>query len=116
MLTRGALIVLEGVDRVGKSTQALRLLEALRVRSLSAQLMTFPNRSTPIGQMISQYLKGDQQLEDRVVHLLFSANRWEMCQQLEDLLTCGTSVIVDRYAYSGVAYSAAKPNLDLEWC
>ena len=23
---------------------------------------------------------------------------------------------MDRYAYSGVAYSAAKPNLSLDWC
>ena len=116
MITRGALIVLEGVDRVGKSTQAVRLLEGLRSQSYSSHLMTFPNRSTPIGQIISQYLKGDQHLDDRVIHLLFSANRWEMRQELEQLLSSGTSVIVDRYAYSGVAYSAAKPSLDFEWC
>lgn len=115
-VSRGALIVFEGVDRVGKSTQAVRLLEALRSRSVSAQLMIFPNRSTPIGQMINQYLKGDHHLDDRVIHLLFSANRWESSQQMEDLLRCGNTVIVDRYAYSGVAYSASKPNLDLEWC
>ena len=115
MITRGAFIVFEGVDRVGKSTQAVRLLEALRSH-YPAQLMTFPDRSTTIGQMISQYLKGDKQLDDRVIHLLFSANRWEMRTQLEEMLSCGTSVIVDRYAYSGVAYSAAKPTLDFEWC
>ena len=28
----------------------------------------------------------------------------------------GTCLIVDRYAYSGVAYTAAKPGFDLEWC
>ena len=28
----------------------------------------------------------------------------------------GTHVLVDRYAYSGVAFSAAKPRLSLEWC
>ena len=28
----------------------------------------------------------------------------------------GTHVLVDRYAYSGVAFSAAKPGLSLEWC
>jgi dTMP kinase len=33
-------------------------------------------------------------------------------------LASGTTVVVDRYAYSGVAYSAAKdiPGMDLEWC
>jgi dTMP kinase len=30
--------------------------------------------------MIDAYLKGDQQAEDHVIHLLFSANRWEAAQ------------------------------------
>lgn len=36
-----------------------------------------PDRSTSIGQMIDSYLKNDSQQEDHVIHLLFSANRWE---------------------------------------
>ena len=35
------------------------------------------DRSTPIGQMIDSYLKSDVTMEDHVIHLLFSANRWE---------------------------------------
>lgn len=35
------------------------------------------DRSTPTGQLIDQYLRGQIQLEDHAVHLLFSANRWE---------------------------------------
>jgi thymidylate kinase len=33
-------------------------------------------------------------------------------------LQCGTSLVVDRYAYSGVAYSAAKglAGMDAAWC
>jgi dTMP kinase len=33
-------------------------------------------------------------------------------------LQSGTTLVVDRYAYSGVAYSAAKgvPGMDVEWC
>ena len=33
----------------------------------------------------------------------------------EAKLKSGTSLIVDRYSYSGVAFSAAK-GLDIEWC
>jgi len=66
--------------------------------------------------MIDHYLKGDQQLEDHVIHLLFSANRWEHVTRIKSLLTSGTNVIIDRYAYSGVAYSAAKKGMDFEWC
>lgn len=31
-------------------------------------------------------------------------------------LRAGTHVIMDRYAFSGVAFSAAKPGLDAAWC
>jgi dTMP kinase len=37
----------------------------------------FPDRTTPIGKMIDNYLKGEAEQEDHVIHLLFSANRWE---------------------------------------
>lgn len=34
---------------------------------------------------------------------------------MESKLQSGITLIVDRYAYSGVAFSAAK-GLDIEWC
>lgn len=39
---RGALIVLEGVDRAGKSTQSRRLVEALKATGHQAELLRFP--------------------------------------------------------------------------
>ena len=54
---------------------------------------------------------------DQAIHLLFSANRWEHAAAIESILTSGTSIICDRYYYSGCVYSAAKgiPGLDLAW-
>jgi dTMP kinase len=31
-------------------------------------------------------------------------------------LSAGTHVVMDRYAFSGVAFSSAKPGLDVDWC
>ena len=42
VMSRGAFIVIEGLDRSGKSTQATRLLERLRGVSNSVQLLKFP--------------------------------------------------------------------------
>lgn len=42
---RGALIVLEGCDRSGKSTQCKRLVEALNNKGIPSQLMRFPGNS-----------------------------------------------------------------------
>ena len=75
--SRGALIVLEGLDRSGKTSQSSRLLSYLEGLGHSTELWRFPDRSTSVGQMISAYLSNKSHLDDRTIHLLFSANRWE---------------------------------------
>ncbi|OQR94746.1 thymidylate kinase [Achlya hypogyna] len=113
MVPRGALILLEGVDRCGKSTQAKLLANAL-----GGVLQNFPDRTTSIGSTINAYLSNTCEMNDRAIHLLFSANRWEAADRLRENLAQGRHVIMDRYSYSGVAFTAAKnqPGLNLEWC
>ncbi|XP_034439104.1 thymidylate kinase [Hippoglossus hippoglossus] len=113
---RGALIVLEGVDKAGKTTQCQKLLQALQQSGQSVEMMRFPDRSTTIGQLISAYLQKKSDLEDHTVHLLFSANRWEMVPLMKEKLEQGTTLVVDRYAFSGVAFTSAKPGFCLDWC
>ena len=112
---------------------------------IAAELWRFPDRTIPSGKKVSAYLTGELELDDAAVHMLFSQNRWECrlatvlvistgilparggtpqplvfcCRdKLEQALMSGTSLIVDRYAYSGAAYTAAKhiAGLDLQWC
>lgn len=109
--SEGLLIVFEGADRVGKSTQAKLLHSSLQ----NSSLYQFPNRSTKIGQLINSYLNREIELEDRAVHLLFSANRWEMRAQIEKDLREGKKVVVDRYIYSGITYSISS-GLDYDFC
>ncbi len=84
------------------------------------------------GSLINKYLECSTELDDHAIHLLFSANRWELLYvflsflgwifsmhlslnisthrpDMKKLLQKGTNVIVDRYSYSGIAFSAAKP-------
>ncbi|KJZ71271.1 hypothetical protein HIM_09344 [Hirsutella minnesotensis 3608] len=113
---RGAFIVLEGLDRSGKTTQAKLLEQRFVEAGRPVKVMRFPDRSTPIGQMIDGYLKSDVEMEDHAIHLLFSANRWEAAQ-IHALLAGGTTIICDRFYHSGMVYSAAKrnPSLPLSW-
>ncbi|XP_075244001.1 thymidylate kinase-like [Convolutriloba macropyga] len=114
---RGALIVFEGLDRVGKSTQAQKLLRRIEESGKKAELMKFPDRSTHIGKSINDYLtNSSSKLNDRAIHLLFSANRWEKIDEMEQKLKSGISLIVDRYAFSGAAYTCAKPGFSMPWC
>ncbi|KOS17014.1 Thymidylate kinase [Escovopsis weberi] len=114
---RGAFIVLEGVDRSGKTTQVKLLEQRFVEEGVRVKMMRFPDRSTPIGQMIDGYLKSSVDMEDHAIHLLFSANRWEAASRIRSLLASGTTVICDRFYHSGIVYSAAKrnPSLGLAW-
>ena len=49
-----------------------------------------------------------------MIHLLFTINRWELKQKIIDSLMEGKHLILDRYSYSGVAYTAAK-GIDFNW-
>lgn len=42
-----------------------------------AELWSFPDRTTAVGDMIDTYLSSKADLDDAAIHLLFSANRWE---------------------------------------
>lgn len=112
---RGMVIVLEGLDRVGKSTQCKQLIESLRKQGRRAELIRFPDRTLATGKLISEYLSGKTNINGQTVHLLFTANRWELFPRMLDLLNSGTTLVIDRYSYSGIAYSSAK-GLDFDWC
>ncbi|KAI4170032.1 MAG: hypothetical protein LQ343_005281 [Gyalolechia ehrenbergii] len=107
-MLRGGLIVIEGLDRAGKSTQCEKLSQALQQQG---------HRSTPIGQSIDAYLRGESHQEDHAIHLLFSANRWEAARQIKEDIGNGITIIIDRYYYSGIVYSVAKErqDLSLDW-
>ena len=126
---RGLLIVFEGLDRAGKTTQSQRLLESLQSEGYRVKLFRFPNRTTPIGQIINEYLKSkpddnsnniknmdnaSTKMDNstyyyyRALHLLFSANRWECLYEIETALQSGIHVIIDRYVWSGIAYTHAR--------
>jgi dTMP kinase len=105
------MMVFQGVDRCGKSTQT-----AMLGKALDAELMRFPDRTTAIGIMINSYLAQGVDMDDRAVHLLFSANRWEAKANIEKTLASGKHIVCDRYAYSGVAFSGAKEGMNMEWC
>ncbi|XP_076626467.1 thymidylate kinase [Colletes latitarsis] len=113
---RGALIVFEGCDRAGKSTQVKMLLEALNKLNIPAAGRNFPNRKTCIGALINNFLSQKQEFPPEAAHLMFSANRWECREEILKTLRSGISLIIDRYASSGAAYTAATSSRSLAWC
>ena len=110
---KGMFIVFEGCDGCGKTSQT-KLLQESKILSPSINIV-FPDRTTVIGKIISDYLQKKVDIPDKAVHLLYTANRWELADMINKNIEEGVSIICDRYWYSGAAYDIAK-GLSKEWC
>lgn len=115
--TRGAFILFEGCDRVGKSTQCSMLVDYLKKEGHDVELFRFPDRDTQVGKTIDAYLQNKANLNDRVVHLMFSMNRHECSAKILTALAAGKTIVCDRYVFSGVAYTMSKgEEFSYDWC
>lgn len=113
---RGSFILFEGCDRSGKTTQSKLLVKKLKSLNVNAKLMSFPDRETESGRLLDKYLSNSIEVcSNEYIHLLFALNRWEAFTKMKTLLEEGTTLVVDRYSYSGIAYSVAK-GLKFDWC
>jgi dTMP kinase len=110
-LPKGKIIVFEGIDKAGKTTQA-KLLEK-KLGSKCARI-DFPDYSTPVGKEIKQFLDGKRNYPDEVKMMLLSANRWEKKGEIEKMVSKGTTVIMNRYYQSNLVYGISK-GLKLDW-
>ena len=114
-MNRGLLIVLEGIDQCGKTTISKLLKNKLEELNLKTIIQTFPDKSTLIGNVINSYLQGNTKLSPQESHLLYSLNRHEKKNFMEDKLYNNYNIICDRYIFSGIAYSLAN-GLDYDFC
>ena len=110
-LPKGKIIVFEGIDKAGKTTQAKLLEKKLGSKCVR---IDFPDYSTPIGKEIRQFLDGKRNYPDEVKMMLLSANRWEKKGEIEKMLSKGTTVIMNRYYQSNLVYGISK-GLKLDW-
>jgi dTMP kinase len=113
---RGKFILFEGCDHSGKTTQSKKLVKSLMELNIKTEYFCFPIRNTIIGNLIKQYLEKKIDFSPQVIHLLFSANRWEKKEEMEKLLNEGVNLVVDRYSFSGIVYSSIKENMEMDWC
>ena len=113
-VAKGKIIVIEGTDKAGKTTQSRLLLEALKVSGKVCVILDFPDYTTPIGMEIRAFLDGKRDYPSEAKHLLFSANRWEKKKEIESMVENGTLVIMNRYWQSNLAYGTAN-GMDANW-
>jgi dTMP kinase len=113
-LRKGKIIVLEGIDKAGKSTQSKLLMDYLKLSGKICTLITFPDYSTSIGAEIKAFLEGKRDYPIELKHILLSANRWEKKKEIESMVDSGTIVIINRYYQSNLVYGTSN-GLNLRW-
>jgi dTMP kinase len=105
IVPRGKLIVFEGAEGAGKTTQIRLLAERFGAQGLSAVAVREPG-GTPVGDAIREILLDpEQQITAATEALLFMASRAELiAREIRPALDGGDVVLLDRFFLSTYAY------------
>ena len=111
-MARGRLIVFEGVEGAGKTTQIRILVERLAAGGITARGVREPG-GTPVGDEIREILlHPEKEIGPPTEALLFMASRAELVSsELRPALKEGVIILVDRFFLSTYAYQVAGRGL-----
>ncbi len=112
-MKKGKLIVIDGIDGVGKATQTGLLVARLKKMKVKVKRIDFPRYYDNVfGKLIGECLAGKYgefiRLHPKIVSVLFAADRFESKQQIETWLKKGYTVIADRYVSSNQIHQGGK--------
>lgn len=112
-VSKGKLIVFEGIDGSGKTTQAKLLLRYLRKNKISSACISFPRYQDSLwGNMVRRYLDGEFGDLDRVspylASVLYAGDRLSAANSVKKWLGKGKIVVCNRYVGSNLAHMGGK--------
>ncbi|MBQ3792137.1 MAG: thymidylate kinase [Clostridia bacterium] len=117
----GKLIVLEGLDGSGKTTQAARLLTELRSRGLSVRPLSFPAYEDESSVLVRMYLSGKlcedpDEINGYAASMFFAADRYVTFVKdwKKDWEDPDTLILATRYTTANAYHQLAKIPKD-EW-
>lgn len=111
------MIVIEGLDGAGTTTQVKRVVEHLNAKGVRAHATREPSDG-PVGKLIREMLTGNhaiagQSLSQSTFGLLFAADRLDHLQrEVEPAIAAGTVVVSDRWYHSSLAYQGTGADRD----
>ena len=109
---RGQLIVFEGIDGCGKSTQLGLLADAAAAKGLDPVRTREPTDG-PFGQRIRAMARSGRRVEPKQeLRWFVEDRRAHVAELIEPALAAGRLVLSDRYYLSSVAYQGAR---GLDW-
>jgi dTMP kinase len=110
----GKLVVIEGLDGSGKSTQIKLLGQKLAKKRVDYYLTREHTRDGPAGKLIERIVSSQEKLNPIALQLLFVVDRLDHLErEIKPELTKGKLVVCDRYYWTTVAYGSQVA--DKEW-
>lgn len=108
--TLGKLIVIEGGDGLGKSTQYNLLKNYLLSLDYEIIYFDFPNKTgTPIGNLIGNFLSSKYgAVSPEFLSLAFAIDRFVSKEKILEALNDGKIVLCDRFVLSNIAFQISK--------
>ncbi len=107
-MQKGILIVFEGIDGSGKSTQAEILLERLQEEDFDVVYFREPSKGKWGRKIKKKALHPDSLTPEEELDLFLKDRRENVEKNLKPALKKKRVVILDRYYYSTIAYQGAK--------
>ena len=112
-MEKGKIIVLEGLDGCGKSTQLDLVFGYLKENGVNCRKLSFPNYDTISGQLVESYLKGDIPCDDRngaySASVMYAIDRYvSYVTDWKEFYEAGGIIISGRYTTSNAIYQLTK--------
>lgn len=113
-MMQGKLIVLEGIDGSGKSTQFGRLCNRLEDEGIAFHRIIFPRYSEPSSALLKMYLSGDfgknpSDVNAYAASVLYAVDRFASFRMdWSEEYKSGGLVLADRYTTSNAVHQGAK--------
>jgi len=107
-LKKGALIVFEGIDGTGKTTQAELLAEALRADGYAVARFHEPSQSRWGREIKSKAIHENALMPEEELDLFQKDRRDNLKRNIRPALARKEVVVLDRYYFSTIAYQGAK--------
>jgi len=111
---KGRLVVIEGIDGSGKSTQYERLKKRLVAEGIDYRYVSFPNYKTPSGEVVKRYLNGNygglNDVNPYAASSLFAVDRCAsfLSEQWGRAYQNGGFVLAARYTTSNAVHQASR--------
>lgn len=104
---KGKFIVLYGINNLGKTTQAEKLVEKLKNEGKEAEYLKYPiYKIKPSGEILNNYLRGknEHNLTPKEAQIIYAINRSQYEKILLEKLESGINIIAEDYVGTGIAW------------